>query len=1182
MMRKAAILLGFLTLTLSVNLRSQVRINELMASNATAHADLDFGTYCDWIELHNTGDEDLDLSGWFLSNDVANPRMWEFQSGTTLPAHEFLLVYSDGRGMGLHSNFKLDKDGEGILLLDSQSKLVDTLSFPLQRTDISYGRSEDGSPEKCYFESPSPGWENEGGIFNGISATPVFSRESGFYATFLALGITSDDPLVSIHYTSDGSEPRQSDLRYTGPIEIRQSTVIRAKSFREGMLEGSVVSRSYFINEEQNLPVISLATNPDNFFSDQYGIYVEGTAGTGGYCTDVPHNINQDWERPVNIELIEKDGSRGLNQMAGVKIFGGCSRVRYPIKSLAFFARKEYENSSFSYPLFPDRANDSYESFILRASADDQPFTLFRDPLAQMLVKDVIDVDVQAYRPVVVYINGEYWGIHNMREKINEHYARDNFGVNPDSVDMIKRNPESAGNVIAGNADHYNAMIAYLEENDISQDVHYEYMSTQMDMDEYLNYQIVQIFFGGRDWPGNNIKFWRSREEPYNRWRWILYDLDHVFKEYFSDIMAEATEVDCECTWPNPPWSTNLFRTLLKNESFKQEFLRRFAIYSDTHFARERLHQYIDDLQAELAPEIPRHIERWGGAKTELPNHSWISPLFSSVEEWEKNVDVMRHFTDTRHELAMKFVNEYFATEGLSTLRAHVEPAGSGMLKIGGTEVPGQSFTVDFSTESRITARALVKPGYLFSHWTSSDLLPGDSSLITRGEQWKYLVSRNRPSSGWMDLAYDDADWVSGAAELGYGDGDEATVIGYGDDPDNKNITTWFRKNFSIKDTGYFSSYTLHMIRDDGARIFINGVEVIRDNLQRWSVGASSTAQSQISGSDESIWQTYPLNPALFKNDSNVFAVEIHQASQTSSDLSFDLELVARRYANTTPKIHHGEVLELDMQDGKEITAFLIPDTLVHDHLHINEIVASSSDGIRDEMGEYEDWIEIYNSGDKTVDLAGLFLADNMLDLENKDESVSWAFPSNQAEITSVEAKAYKLVFADNEEGDGPLHTNFKLSRSGEEVVLFQKIGDEYRVIDHLVFGNQNTDISFGRYPDGAPVFDFMSLTTPEAPNTLATSFQDTDYSLDNPEESILIYPVPTQGPLHIQFSEELSQKDFPVRLMVYSMTGSLVHDSQHRSSSLISLSLKLQARGMYMLRLTGPGQTFVKTVILH
>ncbi|MCK4749203.1 MAG: CotH kinase family protein, partial [Bacteroidales bacterium] len=1051
--------------------------------------------------------------------------------------------------------------------------IIDSIRYPYQLTDISFGRSGENLNSLGYFESPTPGEMNGNQVLTGISSLPAFSLGSGFYAGPQTIEITTANPGTTVYFTLDGTEPTESSDTYTGPVDIFQTTVLRVKTIENGLLPGLVMTQSYFIDEPQNLPVISLVTDPDHLFSDETGIYVEGTGGVPGYCTSVPHNVNQDWERPVNIELFEMDGTKGLNQMAGVKIFGGCSRVRYPQKSLAFYARKEYETSSFKYRLFPDKANEQYETFILRASADDQPFTLFRDPLTQMLVKDVIDVDMQAYRPVVVYINGEYWGIHNLREKINEHYAEDNFGVNSDSVDVLRRNPENPGGVVAGNADHYNAMMNYLREHDITQDAHYKYMKTQMDMDEYINYQVIQIFFGGRDWPGNNIKFWRSRETPFNRWRWVLYDLDHMFKEYFSDIMDEATEVDCGCVWPNPPWSTYLFRRLLENEEFKHEFMQRFAIHSSTHFSRDRLHRFIDELQAELAPEIPRHIERWGGQKTNLPDNTWVSPVFESVSQWEANVQVMHDFTDTRHEMAMKHVNDYFGLSGFTGLETHIKPAGAGSIKIGETILQDNAFSGEFTTGEVLSLTCLREPGYRFSHWQVNHYSTHDTYLITKGDQWRYLVSWDTPDWNWTAVEYDDGLWASGKAQLGYGDGDEETVVSYGGDPDNKIITTWFRKRFVIEDTSLYRRYSLNLLRDDGARVFVNGLEMIRDNMQRWSVGAYSPAAETVNGLLESTWFSYSLNPAMFRNGENVIAVEIHQSAGTSSDISFDLQLAAHSNRRVTQETVYENELDLELLDDTELTAVLVTDTIPVDQVFINEVMASNEGDLMDEMGEYEDWIELYNAGGEAVDLAGLYLADT---LPVQDP---WMFPGKQPEVTTIMPNGFLVVFADKDQEQGPLHAGFKLSKDGEEVVLLQKIGQNTIIVDHVVFGMQTKNVTFGRYPDGSPVFVNMANTSPGTFNTTAPVGDNS-----NPEVfgDVSVYPIPTSGPLFIKFKEPLSGPDLPVKISVYSMTGSLVSSTHHQSSTIITLSLENQPKGLYVVRITSGDRVFVKRVVLY
>ncbi len=1172
---KYVFLLQVSTHSLPERLYSQVLINEIMASNATSLTDKDYHSYCDWIELYNNTESAVDLGGYFLSDDPANPSRWQFKAGSVIAARAYLLVYADGTGNGLHTNFKLSKDGEQLFLLNKQMAVVDKFIFPYQLTDISYGRKRNELQVFGYFEIPTPGKINDDEVVMGISPVPDFSVRGGFHTGSQTIEISVSSKDADIFYTLDGTEPTTGSILYTDPVILTETSVIRAKSFENGFLPGLTITQSYFIDEPMNLPVISLVTDPDHFFSDETGIYVEGTAGVAGYCTSVPHNVNRDWERPVNIELFEKDGTTGLNQVAGVKIFGGCSRVRYPIKSLAFYARKEYETSSFSYQLFPDKPSREYETFILRTSADDQPFTLFKDALTQMVVKDVIDIDVQAYRPVVLYINGEYWGIHNMREKINEHYANDNYGVNADSVDVLRRNPVNSWDIVHGSAAHYNSMIDYLHNNDITMSSHYDYISSQMDIDEYINYQITQIFFGGRDWPGNNIKFWRSREKPYDRWRWVLYDLDHTFTEYFSDIMDEATEVDCGCTWPNPPWSTYLFRRMLENKSFRDVFIQRFFLFSESYFSRERIHGIINEMQAVIAPEIPRHIERWGGQKTNLPDNTWVSPIFSSVAQWEENVQRMRDFTDTRHEMAKKHVMDYFGISGLTGFNAFVEPANQGSIVVGNTVITSTEVSTDILRGEPLEVSCLPETGYALSHWEVRLKQENDSVLIGRGDAWRYLESWETPAYNWMSLNYDDEFWNTGNAEFGYGDGDEATVIGYGGDSQNKMITAWFRKKFFIENVTVFTRFTLHLLRDDAARVYLNGKEVIRDNLDRWWVGNSSIALENVSDSEETYFHTYQINPALFIGGENIIAVEIHQSAATSSDLSFDMDLIATYLKDGSSKTSSENKLWLNLTDHTSLTVYLVPNTNLVEMIFINEVMAKNSSGYTDEHGDFEDWIELYNGGSSPVDLAGLYLSDTLPALK------AWQIPSGYPEITTILPGGYLVFVADNETSEGLMHAGFKLDKDGDEIALLQAVGEEFVLIDHLQFGQQYENVSWGRYPDGSATLEYMPLSTPLAANFLEP-VGITSKTQPLTEEDVSIYPVPTDGRLFVKFNNPARTGNMHVQINIYSGTGRLISMTQHHTSELIELSLINQPEGLYLLRITIDDKVYDRRIVVY
>ncbi|HEY3372174.1 MAG TPA: CotH kinase family protein [Prolixibacteraceae bacterium] len=1169
---KIICLLPLLLLCWQGSLYSQVVINEVMASNALSKAEID--NY-DWIELYNTTQNSFDLSGYSLSDDAKIPFQWSFPSGTMIAAHGYLIVYADGSGKELHTNFKLSKEGEKLLLVNVQGYVIDSFEFSYQLTNISYGRKLNDPQALGYFTVPTPGEVNASQMALGISPTPVLSVQGGFHTGPQTVEISVPRPDTKIFYTLDGTDPSISSTSYTAPIGLTKTSVLRVKTFESGFLPSLTLTQSYFIDEPMNLPVISLVTDPDNFFSDQTGIYVQGTAGVAGYCTSVPHNVNQDWERPVNIELFEKDGTIGLNQLAGVKIFGGCSRVRYPIKSLAFYARKEYETSTFKYQLFPDKPSKEYDTFILRASGDDQPYTLFKDELAQMVVKDVMNIDVQDYRPVVMYINGAYWGITNMREKINEHYANDNFGVNADSVDVLKRNPADSWNAIHGNANHYNAMITYLQNNDITQATPYNYICTQLDKDEYINYQITQLFLGEQDWPGNNIKFWRSHEKPYDRWRWILYDLDQTLSDPYANIMKEATEVDCGCVWPNPPWSTYLFRQLLRNKTFSEEFIQRFFLYSQSYFSRERIHGIIDQLQAAIAPEIPRHIQRWGGQKTDTPDNTWVQPIFSTVAQWELNVNQMRSFTDIRHELAIKQMMDYFGMTAISGFTASVEPVRQGSIVIGNKVITNTAIATDLHSNDPLEVSCTPEAGYILSHWKVTLNKEVDSTLIKRGDTWKYLESKSTPASNWTSLNYSDALWKNGKAQFGYGEGDEATVVSYGSDPQNKMITSWFRKKFSIADKTVFTRYTLHLLRDDGARVYLNGVEVIRENMDRWSLGSSSKALVSVDGTDETYFDTFHINPALLLQGENIIAVEIHQASASSSDMSFDMDLLATHLKTGSTNTSTQSKLSLTMSAHTAVTAYIIPDTLQVKKIYLNEVMAKNIAGMVDEHGDYEDWIELYNGGSAPVNLAGLYLTDGLPALN------PWQIPQGNPELTTILPNGYKVFVADNETSEGLLHAGFKLNKDGDQVALLQVVGKDTLVIDQFQFGSQEENVSWGRYPDGSTSLLSMPMSTPRAAN-FWEPIAGLSPDLPTAAGGVSLYPVPTHGRLFVKFNRQMQSAGASVQINVYSNTGRLVSKTQYPAAELIELSLANQSKGLYLVRIRVGSEVFDRKIVVN
>ncbi|MDX1430058.1 MAG: CotH kinase family protein, partial [Rhodothermales bacterium] len=585
-----------------------VLVNEFMAANDTTIADPEFGDYSDWLELYNPGPTTVDLGGYFLTDEPSEPTRWRIPDGISIEGGGHLVFWADGANSGMHTSFRLSAEGEWVGVFDPSGGVVDLVGFGPQSRDISFGRSPDGGAPLRFFGQPTPGSPNATGYL-GVVDAPDLSRPAGFHQGPTSVTMTTDGPSVTIRFTTDGSLPTESSTLYTGSIPVPMTSVVRAAAFADGYIPSPTVTRTYLIGEPRLLPVVSLSTDPSNFFDDEIGIYVAGTNGIPGYCRTIPLNWNQDWERPIHVEFFEPDGTMGFAVDAGVKIHGGCTRI-YPQKSLAIFARREYGHSRIEYPVFGDGAPASLNNLVLRSSAQDWWRTMFRDGMIQTVIESGMDLETQAYRPAVVFLNGEYWGIHNLREKQNEHYLADHFGVDPDAVEILEGDKAD----VLGQSSHYDAMMNYMLSSDMTKRETLEQIDIWMDVDNYIDYLIAEIYSANADWPGNNLKFWRPTTSG-GRWRWMIFDMDFGFGgnangRYTSNTLALATDPNGS-DWPNPPWSTLLLRTLLESPYFRDEFIQRFAVHANTTFEPTAVLDTIDSLRAVIAQEIPRHKARW-------------------------------------------------------------------------------------------------------------------------------------------------------------------------------------------------------------------------------------------------------------------------------------------------------------------------------------------------------------------------------------------------------------------------------------------------------------------------------------------------------------------------------------------------------------------------------------------
>lgn len=641
------------------------------------------------IEVHNYGTSSSDLSLIpFLTLGMVNPPAEPRGTSDLLEFHFPML----------HTNFKLDSQGGGLFLTSPLGGTVDSVFYSSIPTDISLGRFPDGSNDLNYFTQPTPGLSNSTSGYTTIASPPSFSAAGGFYSGPVTLTLSSQDSGAIIYYTTDGSIPGDTSNRYEMPISVLQTSVVRAVCYLNGALPSKTITNSYIINFETQLPVISISTAPFNLWDDQWGIYVLGDSAEPDY----PYfgaNFWQDWERPIHIEMFENDGTNAFSVDAGVKIFGNWSRAQAQ-KSLAIFMRDTYGDKKIDYRIFNDKPISSFESIVLRNAGNDWGYSMFRDGLLQTLVKD-IGLDHQAYRPAVLFLNGEYWGIHNIREKVNEAFIADNNNVDKDSINLLELDGSYA---LAGSNTDYQNLLNFLETKDITIQSNYDSVKKMMDVSNFIKYEVAEIYFDNTDWPGNNIKFWRS-QSLLGKWKWILFDTDFGFGlfdpiAYRHNTLAFALEPNGP-GWPNPPWSTFLLRTLTLNSDFKNEFINTFADHLNTTFLSERVISLINQFRGTLVQEISRHKLKWP----------------ESVFDWENNIEGMRQFASNRIGFMRGFIINEFNLQGMGPVFIQSSIPEAGKIQINSISVETFPWFGQYFYGIPITLKAIPNYGYKFIRW---------------------------------------------------------------------------------------------------------------------------------------------------------------------------------------------------------------------------------------------------------------------------------------------------------------------------------------------------------------------------------------------------------------------------------------------------------------------------------
>lgn len=768
--------------------KKSILISEASADNRSIISD-SRGNWYDYIEIFNNSYEQISTKGWYITDSKSEQiDRWPLPELILKPT-ERVVIFASGEDVNsplaaeYHTNFKIDAEGE-TLYLYHENELIQELFISAPLPNMVMGLSKLG--DWGYFDMATPGSSNPENIIDDIDSfldlyDIEFSEQSGIYSKPFDLSLSTEISDITIHFTTDSSEPTKSSQIYTGSISIddldgeittysqtenttfptqfgrsssdnafdiefdnqQMATIIRARAFIGDIAIGPIYSRTYLVDslgdERYSLPIISLVTDPNNLFNPETGIYQVGSEYlvTGIENGGTPALYNQrgrEYERPVYFEYFNSSGSLLFAQDAGIRIFGGWTRS-FPKKSFKLYARESYSSEdSFYYPFFLDSysANGSllskFEHLVIRNGGNDWNNTIYRDVLMQSLVDDILDC--QASQPIVLFLNGEYWGIYNIREAMNEEYIANHWNMKPEEVKIA-----GIGDIIERNEDDFpklKQLFDFCKNNNLNDEDNWLYIEQQFDIENFINYFNAQIYFTNQDWPGNNMRFWRKKDGEIGnsmyghdgRWRIMLYDTDFGFSlikpdNYRTNMLMFALDDDGQ-DWPNPPTSTFLLRSFMDNSDFSRRFSLRMMDFLNSRFSAKSVSSQIEYFVNQYSPEIEENCYRWS-SKSLPDKETWLS----------NGLDEHLDYALNRPDYIRSHYQRYFQHEDEAIIELSLSEGGSVVVNDQYQVLESQKLF--YFSDQIIELEAVPFDNYTFIGW-SGNLNSSSKKIVINGD----------------------------------------------------------------------------------------------------------------------------------------------------------------------------------------------------------------------------------------------------------------------------------------------------------------------------------------------------------------------------------------------------------------------------------------------------------------
>ena len=1065
----------------------------------------------------------------YFGGDDATGRTW-LHFGMSTPDVYFFdnpdWFSNPGTATELHTDFKISNN-EYIYLYNPAGAIIDSIYTDYLQVNQVRARIPDAGGW-CYAETSTPLAANAGTCYSGYAESPVITTNPGFYDGSVDVTVTGTE----IYYTTDGSNPEPGGTLYTAPITFSNTGVLKAIQVETGKLPSPVVTGSYFIDEPITLPVISVIGDPCDLFN-------EGPDCIGAY-DNAEGWFNHNPKISVAVEYYDTDKVKQFGDNFKFECVGNYS-VSLAQKSMRFVNDEDYgTQSDITYNLF-ERDKPGMEfihGFRVRNADQDYYGTRMKDITINRIGMPTRCVST-AYQNCVVFINGEYWGMYGAREEMDEYFLRDNFGVNPDAVDLIKTGwgGEEKTMAEAGSDTAFQALLDLILDNDMTDPDVYAQVVEEIDVTNWVDYIATEVFTDQEEWLyilENNIRLFRSYA-PDIKWRYMLWDCTN------SQFSSNANTLQSSLNNPNNSLYGDMFNALLENETFHDYFINRFADLINYYFTEENNDAIVDELKAEMEGEIPRQNTRWGTG---------------SYASWNSNVNQLYTFYDNRNTNQRNHIKTYFGLAGQVDVTLEVNPPGAGYVKISTIVPENLPWTGVYFNGVPVTVTAIPNPGFEFVNWSDNPFIDAlDAISFTNNFTTATAFTANFTGSAITnpiviseinynpDASFNGGDWI----EL-HNSADVAVNV----------------SSYQLKEKYFYSDFTI----PENSVIPANGYLVLAEDKNMFN-------------------QKYPTITNVvgdfhfsLKNDSDLIVL---------TDMIGDT-IIQLNYADNRPWPFTADGYGRTMELAGALLNPALPGswfegciggspgeayTLCMENPLVDEINYNSA-----AFADAGDWFELYNYGTDAVDISGWFIKDKTGHIFTIPNGTSVGAESYLAFYS--DAAKFATAFPDVTNKLGPL--GFSFDGNGDVIVIYKADGVIYQSVGfddaspyplapdgggmalQIVDVMQNINFASNwkeSCPEGTPGTVYLNPCQVNIDDVLVGE--------------LMVYPNPANQSITIELPELMNTAS---QVMLYDLNGKNVYTNNFNGLNNLHIPVYQLMPGIYMIKLQNGEITYTGTFV--